>query len=54
MTFVKYSAEVNALKGQRNHSPGQSEATPWVILYGNDLRPVRAKALPSDERASLC
>ena len=36
--------EKNALKGQQAHSPGQSEATPWVAgTYKK--RPVRAKAL---------
>ena len=35
---------MNALKGQRAHSPGQSEATPWVCMPRKQERPARAKA----------
>ena len=33
---------VNALKGQQAHSPGQSEATPWVMGTQRKERPERA------------
>ncbi|MGN1228884.1 MAG: hypothetical protein ACI4T5_04415, partial [Prevotella sp.] len=43
--FPNYKVERNALQGQRAHSPGQSEATPWVRMPRMWERPERAKAL---------
>ena len=43
---------MNALKGQRAHSPGQSEAAPWDCLPLKWKRPERAKAqLPAENNA---